>query len=195
VSRSKFNYSAQRPLNADGVTPLFFRPAGIMLYLFVGILLLYSLPDYVVSHSIAIYMTNAVSKIVPSIRSYAEVSIEPQRTAFFMALCWCLTPLHVYFGYVSWVRTIYDKRPTLPISGLNAYLSALFFLIGVVAILMLPTQLSFDVHAIRPSREWGNWMHESILPHGLLALWLPPGVAALLLCGWLFTALPHKPQL
>lgn len=133
----------------------------------------------------------AIATVVPSINAYAVNSPDPARVAVFMAINWCLYPLYIVLAYRRYGR--WPIPHSLKLSWSKGILVTLSALILVPVPLLLPTEISVDPLAIRPSRVWEKWMHEMLWPNGVSAVLLPlVGTGFLLAASIAFRLIPFK---
>lgn len=169
--------------------------AGLVLAGLAWLAVFYLLPGEIIASQATHVFSAAVAIVVPSIQAYAAVSPDPARVALFMAFQWCLVPPYTYWGYVAWGRRALSKGRIkgLPVSRFGAWLTVVVFVGLALAAMFVPESISVRNYAIRPSWQWDNWMHESLLPHALLAVALPVAVSTMLLAAWLYAVLPSCP--
>ena len=87
-----------------GSSTVMFHPVTIVIYFFLGLIAFYYLPEQIIFHPFAREFSSTVSDFIPSIKAYSKISPEPPRVELFMALSWCLIPVHIYFGYLDWAQ-------------------------------------------------------------------------------------------
>lgn len=163
----------------------------LAIYIALWQLVLFQMPDGISSGELAQEFVRSVTAIAPSIKAYSANSPDPARIAVFMSLQWCLCPIYVLLVFRCWGRKLGDLPDgPKPSRGIAVLLIAVFLLSGF-ALLALPAAISVDPNAVRPSRVWFSWMHESLLANGIIAVTLPIAEALMLLAAWsLFLVFP-----
>lgn len=163
------------------------RNVLVLLALYIGVWLpvLYLMPEALARSNGVQSFVKTVAGIVPPINVYAANSPDRFRVALFMAIHWSLFPTYIYLAFRHWAYRYRGHELLDRSSRRRAVLFGLLMILVAGGLMLLPTSMPLDDSAIRPSRIWRNWMHESLLPNGIIAVVLPLATAGFLLAAWL----------
>lgn len=132
------------------------------------------IPENLIDLPVIKTFTGCMTYLVPSIKTYAQISRTPNQTLIFFSIQWALVPIYVGILLKCFLREFPSAvRKTRAQTPVSPFLLVCILVIIATTLVLLPNDLSLDPRTVHAVSQWKRLMHKYQIVAGAMAVWLP----------------------